>query len=186
MVSNKPDVIHIHDKTFVPYISEAEIAQRVRELGTQIMADYADKNPIFLTILSGAFIFAADLARACAGMPSDWTFVRLSSYVALESSGEVKTHLNFDKELLKHRHIIIVEDIVDTALTLHHFLKDLAVVEPASVEIASFLVKRDAMRYPLSIRYFGFEIPTKFVVGYGLDYDFHGRNLPDIYQISNG
>jgi hypoxanthine phosphoribosyltransferase len=173
--------IKVHDKYFRIMISETEIAQRVKEIGAQITADYADKNPLMLAILNGSFMFAADLARAC-HLSSEITFVKLASYSGTSTTGDVQTVLGLDKSL-KDRHIIIVEDIIDTGNTLSNFLKALEKEEPASVAIATCLYKPDALKHPLSINYIGFEIPTKFVVGYGLDYDGHARQYASIYQL---
>lgn len=176
-----PSHITAHDLTFEPYLGEAEIAQRVKALGQQIQQDYEGKRPLFLAILNGAFVFAADLVRAV-GTECDVAFVRLASYEGTASTGKVSTVIGLDFEV-KNRHILIVEDIVDTGRTLHHFMAELQKMEPASVALAALLYKPEALQHPVKIDYLGFEIPNKFVVGYGLDYDGLCRNLPSIYQL---
>ncbi len=173
--------IKLHDLYFKPYLSAAEIQQRVHALGQKIAQDYAGKQPLFIGILNGAFVFAADLARACA-MDADFAFVRLASYEGTSSSGVVKTMIGLNAPV-EGRHLILVEDIIDTGRTMYHFLPELRKQGPASVAIATLLSKPEAREFELEPDYTGFEIPNKFVVGYGLDYDELGRNLPDIYQL---
>ncbi len=173
--------IEIHDKIFRPFISSDIIAARIREMGDRITEDYRDKNPLFLAVLNGAFVFAADLFR-CIDTPATVSFVRLSSYAGDATTGTVAIHLGLT-EKLEGRHVIIVEDIIDTGTTLHHFLPLVRKENPASLKLAAFLVKPESLRYSeVRADYSGFEIPDKFVVGYGLDYDGLGRNLPDLYQ----
>jgi len=174
--------ITAHDLTFEPFIGAAEIAERVATIGEEIRAQFEGKRPLFLSVLNGAFVFAADLIRA-ANIECEVAFVRLASYEGTASSGEVKTVLGLDVEV-KNRHIIVVEDIVDSGRTLHHFMAKLLDLRPASVSLAALLFKPEALQLPVKIDYLGFEIPNKFVVGYGLDYDGLCRNLPDIYQLS--
>ena len=175
-------LVKVHDKLFRPMISAQTIAERVEAMGQQITNDYNGKQPLLLAILNGAFVFAADLSRA---VKTDMalTFVKLASYKGTATTGNVTTMLGLDFDI-KDRHIIIVEDIVDTGNTLHNFLKELQKEEPASVEIAACFHKPTALQHPLSIKYLCFEIPDHFIIGYGLDYDGLGRNLPDIYELS--
>lgn len=175
-------MIKVHDKQFEPYISAADIAQRIAVLGAQINLDYLTQRPLFIVILNGSFVFAADLVRHLS-FDVELSFVKLSSYHGLKSSGEVITYLGLDVDIAG-RHLVIVEDIIDTGKTLHSFIKDLGQKTPASVKIVSLLHKPTATIYPISIDYCGFSIPDKFVVGYGLDYDGLGRNLPEIYQLA--
>ncbi len=175
-------LVKVHDKFFNPFISAQSIALRVAEIGKRITEDYRDKQPLFLSVLNGAFIFAADLVRAVE-TDCEITFVKLTSYKGTSTTGSVQTVLGLDVDL-RGRHIIIVEDIVDTGNTLHNFMKELAKSEPASMAIAACFFKPDALQHPLSISYLGFEIPNKFIVGYGLDYDGLGRNLPDVWQLA--
>ncbi len=175
------DNITIHGLSFRPYISREQIANRIAELGRQISRDYHGRRPLFLAVLNGAFMFAADLIRACE-IDCAISFIRLSSYQGLNTSGKIKTVIGLQEDL-EGRHLVIIEDIVDTGHTMSHFLPQLQQMKPASVAIASLLVKKEALRSDIDIRYTGFEIPTKFVIGYGLDYDGLGRNIPDIYQL---
>jgi hypoxanthine phosphoribosyltransferase len=174
-------LVTAHGLSFEPLIGSQEIAARVEALGQEIREVYENKYPLFLCVLNGAFVFAADLLRACE-IACEVSFVRLASYDGMASSGHVKTLLGVDADL-KNRHIIIVEDIVDSGRTLYHFMDDLKKLEPASVALAVLLVKPDAVEFPIQIDYRGFEIANKFVVGYGLDYDGQCRNLKEIYQL---
>lgn len=173
--------ITLKELAFSQYISRAEIQARVTALGQQISQDYAGKRPLFLAVLNGAFIFAADLVRACP-IECEINFIRLASYDGLASTGQVKTIIGLP-EGLAGRHIIIVEDIVDSGKTLAGFIPQLEQHHPASVAVAALLVKPEALEHHIPVHYKGFDIPTKFVVGYGLDYDGLGRQLPDIYQL---
>lgn len=170
-----------HDLLFQEMINTGVIQQRVQELGAAITAKYAGKNPLFIGILNGAFIFTADLMRACP-MPCEVDFVRIASYEGMQSTGKINLIMEL-KSKIKDRHVIIVEDIIDTGKTLHHFIKELQKREPASIAIASLLLKPDALEYALDIEFLGFEIPNKFVIGYGLDYDEQGRHLEGVYQL---
>lgn len=173
--------IQVNDKEFVPYLSESEIQNRVLELAKKISEDYEGKDPLFLGILNGSFIFAADLFKRIT-VPASISFIKLVSYKGTSSTGTVITSIGLE-EGLKDRDIIIVEDIVDTGKTLTEFLPTLSTQNPLSIKICTLLQKPDALQYPLDVDYVGFSIPNKFVVGYGLDYDSYGRNLPEIYQI---
>ncbi len=170
-----------HNLLFEARIDEATLQAKVRTLGEQIRAIYSDKNPLFIGVLNGAFIFAADLIRAC-GIPCEIDFVRLSSYKGMQSSGVVQVALE-SKIDIKGRHLIIVEDIVDTGNTLRVFCEALQQQQPASIAIAAMLVKTEALQHPLQVDFTGFEIPPDFVIGYGLDYNEQGRHLPGIYTL---
>jgi len=173
--------IQLHDLTFSTSISAEKIAERVEQLGVDLNLDYEGKNPVFIAVLNGAFVFTADLVRQFKGN-CELSFVKLASYAGTESSGDIATRIGLEAEV-HGRHIIVTEDIVDTGNTMHHFLQELRELSPASIEIVSLLVKPDALQHDLDIKYKGFEIPTDFVVGYGLDYDGLGRNFPEIYSL---
>lgn len=173
--------IDVHDKSFELFISQEKIQERVKTLGAEIVEQYADKNPLFVGILNGAFIFTSDLVRACQ-IPSEITFLKTQSYVGLESSGKVTTLLDFQQDI-KGRHIILVEDILDTGTTFFHLLPTIQARQPASIAIATLLRKPAAIKYPIEAAFVGFDIPPKFVIGYGLDYNEQARNLPAIYQL---
>lgn len=174
-------VIKVHDKTFETYLSEATILQRVKELAATINKDYAGKRPLFIAILNGSFMFASDLFKQL-NIEAELCFIKLASYKGMKSSGNVVTSIGLEDDLFG-KDVIIVEDIVDTGKTLHNFLPKLLHQQPASLRIAALLHKSEATEYPLELNYIGFDIPNKFVVGYGLDYDGLGRNLKEIYQV---
>ncbi|HNN72725.1 MAG TPA: phosphoribosyltransferase family protein, partial [Ferruginibacter sp.] len=149
--------------------------------GAQMNADYAGKNPLFIAILNGSFMFASDLFKELT-VDAEICFIKLASYKGTRSTGNVITSIGLD-ESLKGRHVVIVEDIVDTGKTLYEFLPQLTNQQPASLRIAALLHKPEALVHPLTIDYLGFTVPNKFLLGYGLDYDGHGRNLKEIYQL---
>jgi hypoxanthine phosphoribosyltransferase len=151
-------------------------------IADELKIEYADKNPLFIAILNGSFMLAADVMKAV-DFDCEITFTRLSSYQAMSSSGTVSTILGFQQSL-KNRHLIILEDIIDTGRTMNYFMKSLQTENPASVAIVTLLVKPSAVVYPVNIDYAGFEIEDKFVIGYGLDYDEQGRQYRDIYQLA--
>lgn len=172
-------MITINELQFKEYISAQEIAELVKTLGTQITADYNDKNPLFVVTLKGSFIFAADLIRSVA-IPCQVDFLSASSYAGgTESKGELTLLSALPN--VRNRHIILVEDIVDTGLTLSKLVSLLQNEEPASLAVATLLFKPEVCKFTLPLTYVGKEIPPDFIVGYGLDYAEYGRNLPDIY-----
>ncbi len=173
--------MQVKDKNFQIFIEAETIQKRIATLGKQIAEDYHGKRPLFIAILNGAFMFASDLLKSVS-IDCEISFIKLASYEAMQSSGNVASLIGL-KENIANRHIIIIEDIVDTGNTMQHVLPIFEAQRPASVEIASLLLKPEALSKPLALRYVGFEIPNKFVVGYGLDYDGLGRNLPEIYQL---
>jgi hypoxanthine phosphoribosyltransferase len=177
-------IIQVHDKKFQPYISAAEIDMQIQKLAQQINSDYADKRPLFIAILNGAFMFASDLFKFV-HIEAEICFIKLASYKGTKSTGNVITSIGLD-EPLQDRHVIIVEDIVDTGKTLSEFLPQLLNQQPASLKIAALLHKPEALTHPLAVDYLGFSVPNKFLLGFGLDYDGLGRNLPAIYQLVEG
>jgi hypoxanthine phosphoribosyltransferase len=174
--------IRVHDKTFVPFLTADQIKERVAVLARQISHDYQGKRPLLLAVLNGSFMFAADLFRLLT-IDAEISFIKIASYQGMRSSGKVVTAIGMEQDL-GGRSIIVLEDIVDTGKTLHHFIPTLQQQHPASIAIATFLHKPDATIFPLSLDYVGFEIPNRFVVGYGLDYDGLGRNHHQVYQVS--
>jgi hypoxanthine phosphoribosyltransferase len=175
-------MITVNNLQFKPFIAEDQIKERVLELGAELRERYAGKHPLFIGILNGAFIFTADLVRA-AGLECDITFMRLSSYAGLQSTGQVTTNMGLDIDI-KDRHVILVEDIIDSGRTLYELSNSMREQGPASVAIATFLLKPDALQFPLEADFVGFSIPSKFVIGYGLDYNQAGRELSQIYQLA--
>jgi hypoxanthine phosphoribosyltransferase len=173
--------VTILDKTFETSIPEAEIKKRVKELAADISRDMEGKNPLLLAVLNGAFVFAADLIREIT-IPCEISFVKLASYQGTTSTGTIKEVMGINEDLAG-RHVIIVEDIVDTGLTMKRMTETLGTRNPASVSICSLLVKPDKLKVDLNLKYVAFRIPNQFILGYGLDYDQQGRGLKDIYTI---
>lgn len=171
--------IRIHDKVFTPHISAEAIQERVAQLAEQINAEYVGERPLFIGILNGAFIFAADLFRNIS-IDAEISFIKLASYKGTSSTGNVVTAIGME-EKLNGRHVIIVEDIIDTGKTLSAFMPEILQRHPASVKIATFLTKPSVLKFPVKADYTAFEITDSFVVGYGLDYDGLGRNLPGLF-----
>lgn len=175
------NTVQVKDKLFALYISEEKLLARVKELADQMNADLAGKNPLFLVVLNGSFVFAADLLRDIT-IPCEITFVRVASYEGVSSTGEVKQLLGLTQNI-EGRTVVIVEDIIDTGFTMKELLHMLEEKNPAEIHISSLLVKPGNLRVDLSIPYRCFNIENDFIVGYGLDYDHEGRNLRHIYQV---
>ncbi len=175
--------VTLGDKVFVPYLSGEKISNAVHLVAEKINADYQGKNPLFLVVLNGAFLFAADLLRSI-DLDCEVSFVKFSSYQGTSSTGKVKELIGLN-ETLVGRDVIIVEDIVDTGTTIVQMLADLANRQTASVRVATLLFKPEAYKKDIVIDYIGLEIPNAFIVGYGLDYDGLGRNLKEIYVIKS-
>jgi hypoxanthine phosphoribosyltransferase len=173
----------IKDLTFKQYINKSAIQQKVRDLANQINADYAGRSPIFLPILNGSFIFAGDLMKQIE-LQCRVSFVKVSSYAGTASTGQLKSLIGLEESLF-NQDIIIIEDIVDTGVTLQKIVEELKALGTRSVEIVALLRKQHAREKGAAIKYVGFEIENEFVVGYGLDYDGLGRNLKEIYQLKN-
>lgn len=172
----------VNNLTFNEYLSEQEIASIVKNVAERINADYAGKEPLFICVLNGAFMFVSDLFKHIT-LPAEITFVRLKSYEGTATTGKVNMLVPLQVPV-KDRDLIIIEDIVDTGLTMHGFIQHLKKEGAASVELASFLFKPNALQYAdATPKYIGKSIPTKFVLGYGLDFDEKGRNLPALYVL---
>lgn len=177
-------VIQVLDKKFQPYIKAPQIQEQIEKLAKQINEDYAGQKPLFIAILNGSFMFASDLFKELT-VDAEICFIKLASYKGTKSTGNVITSIGLDIPLTD-RHVIIIEDIVDTGKTLHEFLPQLENQQPASLKIAALLHKPDALAHPLKIDYIGFNVPNKFLLGFGLDYDGLGRNFKEIYQLVEG
>jgi hypoxanthine phosphoribosyltransferase len=174
--------ITVHDKTFVPYLPASIIQEKIKELAAQLNKDYAGKRPLFIAILNGSFMFTADLFKEIT-IEAEICFIKLASYKGTKSSGHVITAIGLDTDI-NDRHVVILEDIIDTGKTLNEFLPQLRNQQPASLKIAVLLHKPDATIFPVNIDYCCFSIPNKFVLGYGLDYDGLGRNISELYQLA--
>jgi len=179
----KESPLKILDKEFEIFIKKEDIKSRVKEIASQISQDYAGKNPVFIAVLNGSFIFAADLMKEIS-IPAEISFIKVASYYHTSSTGEVKKLIGLQEDITQ-RNVIIIEDIVDTGLTMAKIKEEVMMAEPSSLEVATLLVKPETLKEDLSLKYVGFEIPNKFVVGYGLDYNGYGRNLKAIYQINS-
>jgi len=175
-----PQTLRVHDLDFQPYLAESDIQERVRTLAARINLDYEGKNPVFVAVLNGAFMFAADLFRHVA-IACEITFIKVASYEGTESTGQVNELIGMGMSVAD-RHVVVVEDIVDSGKTMQVILAQLEGMQVASVNIASLLLKPERLQFPVDIAYLGFEVPDKFLLGYGLDYDGQGRNLRDIYE----
>ena len=173
--------IKVKDKEFALYISRAEIEKQIDTTAAVINTELADKNPLFVVVLNGAFIFAADLLRKIT-IPCEVNFIRVSSYEGVNTTGQVKEFLGLNQNI-ENRTVVIVEDIIDTGITMSMLLDTLGKKNPADIRVSSLFVKPGKLQVDLKIDYPCFKIDNDFIVGYGLDYDDAGRNLPDIYKI---
>jgi len=178
------DSIRVHDKDFIKFIHSEQIEIAVNKIADRINQDQAGKNPLFLIVLNGAFMFAADLLKKV-NIPCQISFVKLSSYIGTRTTSAVRELIGLD-EVLTNRTVVIVEDIIDTGITMGVTIDKLKKLEAAEVFIATLLFKPDSFRMNYDIDYIGLKIPNDFIVGYGLDYNGHGRNYPDIYKIIDG
>ena len=184
-MENKDNLIQVDDLMFKPYLSHEQILAEVDRVAARINSELADKNPLFLCVLNGAFIFAADLFRRITIPDSEITFVRMKSYDGLSTTGTVRALSSIPEEVAG-RTIVIVEDIVDSGYTLERMVRWLKELGAVDVRIAVLLNKPKARKVEgLHVDYCCLEIPNDFIVGYGLDYNEKGRNLPDIYVVNN-
>jgi hypoxanthine phosphoribosyltransferase len=174
-------LITLHDKEFEPFILEDEILDRIGTIGVSLSSEYVDKNPLFIAVLNGSFMVASDLMKSMS-IPCEISFVKVSSYRGTASTGRVDELIGLNTNV-RNRHIVLLEDIVDTGVTVDKVLKLLSVAEPASVKTCTLLFKPDAFKGKKTPDFIGFSVPDLFVVGYGLDYNELGRNLRDIYKL---
>lgn len=173
--------VTLKDKTFVPYITSDKIQESVRQMAKKINTDLAGESPLFLVVLNGSFMFAADLLKEVT-IPCELSFIKLASYHGTSSTGTVTEMIGLTEEI-KDRTVVVVEDIVDTGVTVEKLVALLTKKEVKQIRIASFLLKPDAYTKDIKVDYVGMEIPNDFVVGYGLDYDGLGRNMKDIFVL---
>ncbi|MBR0361003.1 MAG: hypoxanthine phosphoribosyltransferase [Paraprevotella sp.] len=175
------ETLQVKDKKFAVSIPETEILKQVKRVAGEINRDYEGREPLFLAVLNGAFIFAADLMKEVV-LPSEIQFIKLASYEGTTSTGAVTETIGMTADI-SGRDVVIIEDIVDTGLTMQHLVDSLSARSPRSIAICSLLVKPANLKIDLDIRYKCFEIPNDFILGYGLDYDGFGRNTRDIYTV---
>jgi adenylate kinase len=176
------DRIKLHDKEFEIFLTDDELDMDIEVVAERLNADYADKTPIFIAVLNGAFMFASELFKQV-HVPCEISFVKLASYVGTSTTGEMNQLIGLSGSV-EGRHLIIIEDIVDTGHTLEHLMNQLSEQKPASIEVATLLMKPDAYIKHFPVKYVARRIPNEFVVGFGLDYDGLGRNLPHIYTLA--
>lgn len=175
------DIITIKDKQFVLSIPEKEILKAVEDVGMRMNKDLADKDPLFICVLNGAFMFAGDLMKIV-DIPCEITFIKLSSYEGLYTTGTVKEIIGLNESVVG-RNVVVVEDIVDTGITMEKIITSLEAKGAADIKVATFLQKPDALQRNIKVDYVAMKIPNEFIVGYGLDYDGYGRNLKEIYTV---
>lgn len=173
--------VKIKEKSFVVMMLESEILSKIDVVAERLNEEYRDKNPLFLAVLNGSFMFASDLMKRIE-VPCEISFVKLSSYQGTMTTGKVKEVIGINEDLTG-RHVVIVEDIVESGLTMKQMIESLGTRNPASIEICSLFVKPHKLQVPLDIKYGVMEIGDAFILGYGLDYDQQGRNLRDLYVI---
>lgn len=175
--------IKVKDKVFAPFIPETKIQQEVKRVADEISHDLAGSDPLFISVLNGSFMFASDLLRYIS-IPCEISFVKLSSYSGTSSTGKMKELVGLNTDI-SGRTVVVVEDIIDTGFTMEHMIEQLKKMNPKNIKICTLLVKPDKLRVKLDIDYVAMRIPNDFIVGYGLDYDEHGRNYRDIYTVVN-
>lgn len=175
------NTIKIKDRLFSVSIMEKDILREVKRVADEINNDLKDQNPLFLSVLNGSFMFTADLMKHIT-IPCEISFVKLASYQGVSSTGAIKEVIGINEDIAG-RTVVIVEDIVDTGLTMQRLIETLGTRGPKKIHIASLLVKPDKLKVKLDIEYVAMKIPNDFIVGYGLDYDGYGRNYPDIYTV---
>jgi len=174
--------VKIHDKEFKLFISHEKIQAVVEEMAEKMNGDLAGKDPLFLCILNGSFMFAAELFKRIDMVEAEISFVKLASYEGDKTTGAVKQLIGLNEDI-EGRTVIILEDIVDTGITINNIQEQLRGLKPKEVHVATLLLKPDSLQKEVELKYVGMEIPNDFIVGYGLDYDGLGRNLIDIYSV---
>lgn len=175
--------IHVKDKDFTISIKEEEILKEVDRLASELNRDLADKEPLFLGMLNGSFMFMSDLMKRIT-IPCQLQFLKMSSYSGMSTTGHVKDLIGLDEDI-KGRTVVVIEDIIDSGTTMKHALETLEKYEPKEILICTLLMKPDSLKVPLDVKYVAISIPNDFILGYGLDYDGYGRNYPNIYTVVN-
>jgi hypoxanthine phosphoribosyltransferase len=175
--------VKIRDKEFELFLTQDRIEKAIDEVAVRLNKDLADKDPLFICILNGSFMYASELMKRIT-IPCEVSFVKVSSYKGVSSTGKIKEIYGLEEDI-KGRTIVIVEDIVDTGHTMTLMLEQLVCDEPKEILVTTLLLKPDALKQPVQLDYVALEIPNDFIVGYGLDYDGYGRNLSDIYKLKD-
>ena len=175
-------MIHLHDKTFIPFISSEEIDFAIKNMAKQMDDDFFDEVPVFVGVLNGAFMVVASLLKEYRGM-CEVSFVKMSSYEGTQSTNEVKQLIGLDKDLTG-RTVVLLEDIVDTGNTIEELKAIFKQKNVKHLKIATLFLKPEMYKKDIKLDYVGIRIPNKFIVGFGLDYDGLGRNLADVYQLA--
>ncbi len=175
--------VKIHDKEFELFITYEKIRSVVEKMAEKMNADFKGKNPLFLCILNGSFMFAAEIFKRISLLDAEISFIKLASYSGIHTTGNVKQLIGLNEDLTG-RTVIVLEDIVDSGITITDTIKQIEAKNPAEIKIATLLLKPDALQVKVQLDYIGLEIPNDFIVGYGLDYDGRGRNLIDIYKVT--
>lgn len=173
--------VKIKDKEFELFLTQQQIEKAIDDIAVKIASDLSDSDPLFLCILNGSFMFASELMKRI-NIPSELSFVKMSSYQGTKSTGKLKELIGLQEDI-KGRTVVIVEDIVDTGHTMEMMLEQLESDNPKEIKVAALLLKPDALKVEVPLDYIALEIPSDFIVGYGLDYDGYGRNLPNIYKL---
>lgn len=179
------DQVTLRDKTFKLYISHERISAAVQKIADQMNRDLAGKDPLFVCVLNGAFMFAAELLKKITLVESEITFVKMASYRGTHSTGIIRQLIGLN-EVIENRTVVVLEDIVDSGSTIENIIAQLKEMNPREIRLASLLLKPGALVKKVNLDYVGMEIPNDFIVGFGLDYDGYGRNLKDIYSIVEG
>lgn len=174
--------VKIHDKEFELFITHEKLQSVVDDMAAKMNADFKDKSPLFLCILNGSFMFAAEIYKRISLLDSEISFIKLASYEGTHTTGSVKQLIGLNEDLAG-RTVVVLEDIVDSGITIANTIEQIQAKNPAEIIIATLLLKPDALKIKVQLDYVGLEIPNDFIVGYGLDYDGRGRNLTDIYKV---
>lgn len=175
--------VKVKDKEFELFLTQETVEKAIEKIAADMNKDLTEKNPLFICVLNGSFMYASELMKRI-NIPSELTFVKMSSYSGIKSSGSVKEVYGLEEDI-KGRTIVIIEDIVDTGNTMKQMIKQLKIKKPKEILVSTLLLKPDALIHDVPLDYVALEIPNDFIIGYGLDYDGYGRNLPDIYKIKN-
>lgn len=177
------ETVKIKDKEFELFLTQEVIEEAITKVAEKINKDLADKDPLFICVLNGSFMYASELMKRVT-IASEISFVKMSSYKGTTSTGKIKEIYGLEEDV-KGRTVVIVEDIVDTGYTVTMMLDQLSCDEPKEILITTMLLKPEALMHPVKVDYVALNIPNDFILGYGLDYDGYGRNLPNIYKLKN-